>query len=52
MSRFFSTTARNFVRWLGYSKDKLPEDFQAAVERYAENGAVKKVGEIESIEIL
>ncbi|RSL51811.1 hypothetical protein CEP54_011232 [Fusarium duplospermum] len=52
MSRYFSTTARNFVRWLGFSKEELPPKFQQAVEHYAENGAVKKVGEIDSIEIL
>ncbi|RBR23701.1 uncharacterized protein FIESC28_03497 [Fusarium coffeatum] len=52
MSRYFSTTARKFVKWLGYSKEKLPDTFRQAAEVYAENGAVKKVGEIESIEIL
>ncbi|KAK8166391.1 hypothetical protein IWX90DRAFT_211758 [Phyllosticta citrichinensis] len=35
----------------GYSLDKLPGKFKTAVETYAKNGAVKKVGEIESVEI-
>ncbi|PGH16327.1 hypothetical protein AJ79_01869 [Helicocarpus griseus UAMH5409] len=37
---------------MGYSKDLLPPDFKTAAERYTENGAVKKVGPIKSIEIL
>ncbi|UNI16417.1 hypothetical protein JDV02_002850 [Purpureocillium takamizusanense] len=52
MSRLFSTSARNLVKWLGYSKDNLPDPFMRAAEVYSENGAKKKVGEIESIEIL
>ncbi|KAF4468807.1 hypothetical protein FALBO_4297 [Fusarium albosuccineum] len=52
MSRYFSTTVRRFVRWTGYAKELLTPEFQAAAEHYAANGAVKKVGEIESIEIL
>lgn len=39
MSRSLSTTARSFVRWLGYSKEKLPETFKRAAEKYSENGA-------------
>ncbi|KAE9968858.1 hypothetical protein EG328_007211 [Venturia inaequalis] len=52
MSRFITTTARNLINWMGYQKEALPPYFQSAVEHYAENGAVKKVGEVKSIEIL
>ncbi|KAF3015796.1 hypothetical protein E8E15_006639 [Penicillium rubens] len=52
MSRAFSTARQNLARWLGYNKELLPESWRAAVERYEKGGAVKKVGEIESIEIL
>ncbi|EER25351.1 hypothetical protein D8B26_008387 [Coccidioides posadasii str. Silveira] len=52
MARAFSSTARTLVRWLGYDKELLTPEFRQAVDHYAANGAVKKVGEIESIEIL
>ncbi|KAF5536476.1 hypothetical protein FMEXI_10334 [Fusarium mexicanum] len=52
MSRYFSSTARSFIRWLGFPKDSLTGGFKGAVGFYSENGARKKVGEIESIEIL
>ncbi|KAH7230475.1 uncharacterized protein BKA55DRAFT_582923 [Fusarium redolens] len=52
MSRYFSSTARSFIRWLGFPKESLTDGFKEAVEFYSENGARKKVGEIESIEIL
>ena len=48
MSRFFSTTARSFVRWLGYPRENLPEIFKNAAEHYAENGA-KKVQHLNSL---
>ncbi|KAK7513783.1 hypothetical protein IWZ03DRAFT_241147 [Phyllosticta citriasiana] len=35
----------------GYSLDKLPAEFRAAVETYTKVGAVKRLGEIESVEI-
>ncbi|KAI1077698.1 hypothetical protein F5B20DRAFT_551031 [Whalleya microplaca] len=50
--RAFSTASRNLVRWLGYDRRDLPQEFRGAIEKYSENGAVKKVGEIDSIEIL
>ncbi|RAH47243.1 uncharacterized protein BO95DRAFT_430531 [Aspergillus brunneoviolaceus CBS 621.78] len=52
MSRAFSTARQSLAKWLGYNKELLPSDFRNAAERYSENGAVKKVGKIESIEIL
>ncbi|KAL4861657.1 hypothetical protein BDV12DRAFT_61531 [Aspergillus spectabilis] len=52
MSRAFSTARQNLAKWLGYNKDLLPSGFKEAAERYAENGAVAKVGKIDSIEIL
>ncbi|EGE05377.1 hypothetical protein TEQG_04257 [Trichophyton equinum CBS 127.97] len=52
MSRAFSTTRQHLARWLGYKKELLTPEFKWEAEHYSENGAVKKVGEIESIEIL
>ncbi|KEZ46698.1 hypothetical protein SAPIO_CDS0543 [Scedosporium apiospermum] len=52
MSRAFSTAIPNLAKWLGYKRELLPPVFERAAVRYAENGAVKKVGKIESIEIL
>ncbi|TWU78567.1 hypothetical protein ED733_003594 [Metarhizium rileyi] len=52
MSRFFTTASSRLIRWLGYDRKMLPGDFFNAVEHYSVNGAVKKVGKIESIEIL
>ncbi|OOO12344.1 hypothetical protein OAory_01000930 [Aspergillus oryzae] len=52
MSRAFSTARQSLARWLGYNKELLPPVFKEAAERYAENGAVAKVGKIDSIEIL
>lgn len=52
MSRAFSTARQTLTKWLGYSKELLPSTWVGAVERYEGNGAVKKVGPIESIEIL
>ncbi|KAJ5507898.1 hypothetical protein N7527_010041 [Penicillium freii] len=52
MSRAFSTARETIVRWLGFKKELLPPNFKQAAEIYAENGAVKKVGKIDSIEIL
>ncbi|KAI9932523.1 hypothetical protein MW887_008765 [Aspergillus wentii] len=52
MSRAFSTARQNLAKWLGYSKELLPQPFGQAVDRYGSNGAVKKVGKIDSIEIL
>ncbi|RAK98772.1 uncharacterized protein BO80DRAFT_427116 [Aspergillus ibericus CBS 121593] len=52
MSRAFSTARQNLARWLGYNKELLPPVFKDAAERYVENGAVQKVGKVDSIEIL
>ncbi|EEH03760.1 predicted protein [Histoplasma capsulatum G186AR] len=52
ISRAFSTTRQTAMKWLGYDKDKLVSPFKEAAVNYAQNGAVKKVGEIKSIEIL
>ncbi|KAJ5554919.1 hypothetical protein N7535_007362 [Penicillium sp. DV-2018c] len=52
MSRAFSTARQTLQRWLGYDKELLPPVFKKAAERYVENGAVKKVGKVDSIEIL
>ncbi|KAI7538343.1 hypothetical protein KC331_g10418 [Hortaea werneckii] len=38
-------------RILGYSLNLLPSNFKKAIETYLANGAVKKVGEIESATI-
>ncbi|KAJ5198839.1 hypothetical protein N7491_000595 [Penicillium cf. griseofulvum] len=52
MSRTFSTAREVIVSWLGFKKELLPPNFKQAAEIYAENGAIKKVGKIDSIEIL
>lgn len=41
MSRYFSSTASSFIRWLGFPKDSLTGGFKEAVEFYSENGARK-----------
>lgn len=41
MSRNLSEAVGRVVHWLGFSKEKLPDNFKQAVERYAENGARK-----------
>ncbi|KAL4787453.1 hypothetical protein BJX76DRAFT_354165 [Aspergillus varians] len=43
MSRAFSTTRQVLVRWLGFDKALLPEEFQQALNIYSENGAVKYI---------
>ncbi|PGH34370.1 hypothetical protein GX50_02853 [[Emmonsia] crescens] len=52
ISRAFSTARQTATKWLGYDKDKLVSPYKEAVVNYSQNGAVKKVGEIKSIEIL
>ncbi|KAI1505774.1 hypothetical protein F5X99DRAFT_428882 [Biscogniauxia marginata] len=47
-----STSARKLVKWLGYNKEALPKDFKQALETYVKNGAVKKIGQVDSIRIL
>ncbi|KAL6707077.1 hypothetical protein ACN47E_004829 [Coniothyrium glycines] len=39
------------VKIFGYSVEKLPPIFRTALDTYMKNGAVKKVGEIDSVEI-
>ncbi|KAI0599297.1 hypothetical protein F4775DRAFT_134215 [Biscogniauxia sp. FL1348] len=52
-SRPFSTSHRALVQWVGgYGRDRLPKEFQEAVQKYLENGAKKNVGEISTIRIL
>ncbi|OJD23035.1 hypothetical protein ACJ73_05614 [Blastomyces percursus] len=52
MARASSSTVQTLVRWSGYYKELLTPEFQQVVDHYLVNDAAKKVGEIESIEIL
>ncbi|KAE8151565.1 hypothetical protein BDV25DRAFT_152453 [Aspergillus avenaceus] len=52
MKRSFHSAAQTLIRFLGYPAEKLDTPFSGAFFTYLENGAIKKVGEIESVEIL
>ncbi|KAK1148738.1 hypothetical protein N8T08_008623 [Aspergillus melleus] len=52
IKRTFHSARQTLVKFLGYPADKLDEPFKDAFFNYVENGAVKKVGELESVEIL
>ncbi|KAF2496330.1 hypothetical protein BU16DRAFT_561148 [Lophium mytilinum] len=53
MSRFFSTTARNLLKWMGFDRTKLPSIWQSAVEKFAGpgGGAEQKLGPVKSVYI-
>ncbi|OCL07466.1 hypothetical protein AOQ84DRAFT_389488 [Glonium stellatum] len=53
MSRFFSTTARNLLKWLGFDRTELPPSWRSAVEKFAGpgGGAEQRLGPVNSIYI-
>ncbi|EKM75279.1 hypothetical protein AGABI1DRAFT_132418 [Agaricus bisporus var. burnettii JB137-S8] len=52
MKRFISSSVTSILLWVGYDRHKLPTEWKTATEIYVTNGAVGKVGQIDTIEIL
>ncbi|OTA94875.1 hypothetical protein M434DRAFT_394247 [Hypoxylon sp. CO27-5] len=53
MSRFFSSSARALVKFLGYNVDKLRKPYSSAVKKFTAPGgsAEQKLGKLESVYI-
>ncbi|KAF4632995.1 hypothetical protein G7Y89_g5127 [Cudoniella acicularis] len=53
MSRFFGTSARSFIRFLGFKVDKLPAVYKKSLETFTEPGGVaeRKLGTLKEVYI-
>ncbi|EZF09663.1 hypothetical protein H112_08952 [Trichophyton rubrum D6] len=53
MSRLFSTSARALLQWAGFDRNKLPEKWRSAVERFTGpgGGAEARLGKLKRVDI-